>query len=158
MAAVASSAGTDTGREIVVTRVIEARRQVVFDAFTDPERLGRWWGPNGSRVTTHSFDFRPGGIWDATIHRPNGAEYPSRIEWSEIVPPERIVWIYGTKGDPQAVMTTLTLVDRGPTTEATLQLLFSSAAEREKAAKHHAVEGARYALEQLTAFAQEDKR
>lgn len=145
------SAQAETDREIVVTRIIEGPRKLVFDAFTDVERLGRWWGPDGATITTRAFDFRSGGVWDATIHGPGG-DFPNQIFWKEIVPPERIVWLYGTtKDDPRSVKTTLTLAERGGETEVTLRLLFATKEERENAAKYHGAEGARLSLDRLAA-------
>jgi uncharacterized protein YndB with AHSA1/START domain len=144
-----ASAQPDTDREIVVRRTIEGPRTVVFDAFTDETRLGRWWGPKGG-ITTRAFEFRPGGVWDATIKGPQG-EFPNYIVWKEIVPPERIVWMYYAMGkdDPNPVQTTLTLAERGTSTDATLQLLFGSKEQREQAEKYHAVQGAQQTLERL---------
>ena len=147
-----ASAQAETDREIVVTRIIEGPRTVVFDAFTEVDRLGRWWGPNGATITTRAFDFRPGGVWDATIKGPHG-DVPNYVVWKEIVPPERIVWMYHAMGkdDPNPVTTTLTLAERGATTEATLRLVFGSKQAREIAAKYGAVAGARQTLERLAA-------
>ena len=145
-----ASAQMETDREIVVTRIIEGPRTLVFDAFTDVDRLGRWWGPNGASITTRAFDFRPGGVWDATIKGPQG-DFPNYVVWKEITPPERIVWMYYGMGkdDPHPVETTLTLVERGQSTESTLRLLFASKEERENAARYHALEGARLTLDRL---------
>ncbi len=109
-------------------------------------------GPNGSTITTGVFEFRPGGVRDATIHGPYG-EYPNHIVWKQIVPPERIVWSYGSaKDDPQAVLTTLTLAEPGGATEVTLRLLFGSKEERdEKVAKYRAADGSRQSLDRLAA-------
>jgi uncharacterized protein YndB with AHSA1/START domain len=147
-----ASALAETDRKIVVTRVIEGPRKLVFDAFTDVDRLGRWWGPNQASITTRAFDFRPGGVWDATIKGPQG-DFPNYVVWNEIVPPERIVWMYygSGKDDPHPVKTILTLAERGATTVATLRLVFGSKEEREQAAKYHAAEGARATLERLAA-------
>lgn len=147
-----ASAPATSDREIVVRRTIEGPRKLVFDAFTDPERLGRWWGPNGASITTRAFDFRPGGIWDATIKGPQG-EFPNYVVWKEITPPERLVWMYyGTgKDDPNPVETILTLAERDATTDATLRLVFATKEAREMAKQYHAVEGARLTLERLAA-------
>jgi uncharacterized protein YndB with AHSA1/START domain len=146
-----ASAHADTDREIVVKRTIEGPRKVVFDAFTDVERLGRWWGPKGA-ITTRAFEFRPGGVWDATIKGPQG-DVPNYVVWKEIVPPERIVWMYYGMGkdDPNPVKTTLTLAERGASTDATLELRFGSKEQREQAEKYHAVQGAQLSLERLAA-------
>ena len=99
-------------------------------------------------------------MWDATIQGPDGKSYPNHWVWTEIVPPERIVWMYSLKkDDPNAVKTTLTLAERGNTTEATLQLLFSSKEERdEKVAKFYAAQGAQQTLESLAAYVTSGER
>jgi len=153
--AVGASQGTEADREVVVSRVIEGPRKLVFEAFTDVKHLASWWTvPSGSSITTRTFEFRPGGVWDSTIHLPGGAEYPNYLVWQEIAPPERIVWMYHGMGkdDPNPVRTILTLAERGAVTEATLRLVFSSKEERdEKVAKYHAAAGARQALDALAA-------
>ena len=78
-----ASAQAETDREIVVTRILEGPRKLVFDAFRDVDRLGRWWGPNRASITTRAFDFRPGGVWDATIKGPQG-DFPNYVVWNEI--------------------------------------------------------------------------
>ena len=150
-----SEASNEADREIRVSRIIEGPRRLVFDAFTSASHLAQWCAPwEGSKITTHAFDFKPGGVWDATIRGPDGKAYPNHWEWTEIVPPERIVWMYSLKkNDPNAVKTTLTLAERGNKTEATLQLLFGSKEERdEKVAKFYAAQGAQQTLESLAAY------
>jgi uncharacterized protein YndB with AHSA1/START domain len=146
-----AKASNEADREIVVSRIIEGPRRLVFDAFTSAAHLGQWCAPTGGKITTHSFDFKPGGVWDATIQGPDGSAYPNRWEWKEIVPPERIVWLYGSGTD--AVPTTVTLVDRGATTEVTLRILFGSKEERdEKVAKYYAAQGAQQSLDSLAVY------
>src|SRR5438270_12891064 len=151
----ASEASTEADREIVVSRIIEGPRRLVFDAFTSATHLAEWCDPwSGSKITTHAFDFKPGGVWDATIQGPDGRAYPNHWSWKEIVPPERIVWMYAMKkDDPHPVRTTLTLAERGNTTEATLRLVFGSKEERdEKVAKYYAAQGAQQSLDSLAAY------
>jgi len=57
----------------------------VWEAWTDPDLIGLWWGPDGFRTTTDSFDFRPGGRWVFTMHGPDGTDYPNEIVFDEIV-------------------------------------------------------------------------
>jgi uncharacterized protein YndB with AHSA1/START domain len=147
--------GSDEGdREIVVSRIIEGPRRLVFDAFTSAAHLGQWCAPKGGKITTTAFDFKPGGVWDATIQGPDGSTYPNHWTWKEIVPPERIVYLYGMgKDDPHAVPTTVTLVDKGTTTEVTIRILYGSKQERdEKVAKYHAAQGAKASLNSLAAY------
>lgn len=150
-----TEANSEAERSIVVSRVIEGPRRLVFDAFTSAAHLEQWCTPKGGSITTNSFDFKPGGVWDATIHGPDGSAYPNHWTWTEIAAPERIGWLYGMgKDDPNAVRSTLTLAERGATTEATLRLLFGSKEEKdEKVAKYYAAQGARASLDSLANWA-----
>jgi uncharacterized protein YndB with AHSA1/START domain len=147
----AAEASDTADREIVVSRMIEGPRRLVFDAFTSATHLGHWCAPSGGKITTHAFDFKPGGVWDATIQGPDGSAYPNHWEWKEIVPPERIVWLYGSGKD--AVPTTVTLVEKGAATEVTMRILYGSKAERdEKVAKYYAAAGAKQSLDSLASY------
>src|SRR3989442_15207418 len=105
----ASGASNEADREIVVSRVIEGPRRLVFEAFTSATHLAEWCAPwAGSKITTHAFDFKPGGVWDATIHGPDGRAYTKHWVRTAIAPPERIAWMYYLKKeDPSAGTTTL---------------------------------------------------
>src|ERR1700752_4973164 len=72
----AQSATAD--REIVISRVISAPRELVFEAFTEVRHLSQWWGPEGFTTTTRSFEFRVGGEWDFVMHGPDGTDYQDR--------------------------------------------------------------------------------
>jgi uncharacterized protein YndB with AHSA1/START domain len=141
-------------REIVVTRTIEGPRRLVFEAYTDVAHLSQWWGPNGFTTTTHSFEFRPGGVWEFIMHGPDGTDYPNWIEWREIVPPERIVYLHGEGGDdPTSFITTVTFVERGDATEITLRAVFKTKEQRDLVVERYdAIEGARQTLGRLAEF------
>jgi uncharacterized protein YndB with AHSA1/START domain len=125
----------------------------VFAAYTDVGHLARWWGPHGFTTTTHSFEFRPGGVWAFIMHGPDGVDYPNRIEWREIAPPERIVYLHGEReDDPRAFVSTVTLVERGGATEVTLRAVFQTKEQRDEAvARYGAIEGGRQTLGRLAA-------
>jgi uncharacterized protein YndB with AHSA1/START domain len=72
----------------MVSRLIEGPRDVVFEAFTEVRHLSRWWGPEGFTTTTRTFEFSEGGVWEFTMHGPDGSDYPNWIQWMEIRPPE----------------------------------------------------------------------
>jgi len=135
----AVSAEDTSDREISTTRLFDAPREMVFDAFTDAKKLERWWGPNGFTITTHEFESRPGGTWRFTMHGPDGRDYPNKIVWAAIDRPERIVYDH-VSGPP--FHTTITFVARGNKTEVTMRALFESAALRDRVVKEFgAVEG-----------------
>ncbi|HEX2034085.1 MAG TPA: SRPBCC family protein [Chloroflexota bacterium] len=78
-------------REIVITRVFNAPRHLVFDAWTKPELFVRWFGPRGWTVPVCEIDLRPGGAYRYVLRGPDGAEIVMRGVYREVVPPERLV-------------------------------------------------------------------
>jgi len=141
---------SETARAITVTRVFDAPRDLVFDAWADSKHLARWYGPSGFTITTHAMDFRPGGVWRFDMHGPNGVDYPNKITYLEIVKPERLVYDHGDQGTPGYFQTTVTFAEEGGKTKLTMRLLFPSAAERETVVKtYHAIEGANQTLDRL---------
>ncbi|HEV2014000.1 MAG TPA: SRPBCC family protein [Candidatus Dormibacteraeota bacterium] len=149
----AHSSHRASDREIVVSRIIEGPRRLVFEAFTDARHLGQWWGPNGFTTTTRAFEFRPGGVWDFIMHGPGGADLPNWIEWREIVPPERIVYVHGeSDDDPRAFTSTVTLVERGPATEVTMRAVFTTKEQCDEVIEQYgALEGGTQHLSRLAA-------
>jgi uncharacterized protein YndB with AHSA1/START domain len=85
----AGAAAADT--QIVLSRFFDAPRELVWQAFTEPAHAAEWWGPRGFTTTTHEHDLREGGVWLHTMHGPDGTDYPNRVTFREITPPERIV-------------------------------------------------------------------
>ncbi|TGN09702.1 SRPBCC family protein [Leptospira ilyithenensis] len=79
-------------REIISLRTLSFPRELVFKAWTEPERLARWWGPKDFRNTFEEFDLRPGGNWRFVMHGPNGDDYPNHCVFVEIVKPELLVF------------------------------------------------------------------
>ncbi len=82
---------TPNDREILSSRVFKAPRAAIFNAWTDPVRLARWWGPEGFSNTFHEFSLFPGGRWIFTMHGPNGKGYHNESIFSEIIENELIV-------------------------------------------------------------------
>ncbi|HXK32417.1 MAG TPA: SRPBCC family protein [Dehalococcoidia bacterium] len=144
----------ESEREIALSRSIDAPRALVFEAFADASHLARWWGPDGFTTTTRAFEFRVGGVWDYTMHGPDGTDYPNWIEWREIVPPERIVARHGSRADdPEAFVSTFTFVDRDGGTEVTLRSVFPTKAQRDLVIREfHAIEGGEQTLRRLAGY------
>ena len=146
-------------RMIVTTRVFDAPPALVFDAFTDPDHLARWWGPNGFTLTTHSFDFREGGVWRFIMHGPDGRDYPNRITFDEIDRPKRLAYRHSGEGDYEGIkfQNLITFEDLGGRTKLTMSALFPSAAERDRVAReHHADEGGKQTLGRLGEYIDAD--
>ncbi|MFI5955221.1 SRPBCC family protein [Cryptosporangium sp. NPDC051539] len=141
-------------REIVLSRMIDAPRELVFEAFTQVRHLSQWWGPEGFTTTTRSFEFRVGGVWDFVMHGPDGTDYQEWITWQEIVPPERIALLHGESlGDPNAFESVLTFAPAGATTRIVMRTVFPTKELRDEAVeKYHALEGGQQTLSNLAAF------
>lgn len=114
--------------ELMSRRKFDVPRNLVYRAWTEPELLSQWWGPNGFKNTFHTFDLRPGGVWEYTMHGPNGAEYPNRSVFHEIGP-ECIVLRH--ESSPHFILTaTFEDVDGG--TEITFRQTFETKEEYNK--------------------------
>lgn len=81
----------ETARELVITRVFDAPRSIVFKAWTEPERMKRWWGPKGFTLPFCKVDLRPGGVCHYCMRSPEGRDYWGKDVYREIVEPERLV-------------------------------------------------------------------
>lgn len=163
MAATGRDASVESGtaeREIVVSRVINAPRELVFEAFTEVRHLSRWWGPDGFTTTTRSFEFRVGGEWDFVMHGPDGTDYQEWICWTEIAPPEQIALRHGEfRGDPNAFESILTFAPDGAATRLEMRTVFRTKQQRDDAIeKYHAVEGGQQTLSNLAAYVSENVR
>ena len=136
----------EAARSIVVTRVFDAPRNLVFDAWTDAKHVGNWWGPRGFTTTTHEMDVRPGGVWRLTMHGPDGVDYQNKITYLEVVKPERLVYDHGGAG----ARVTVTFEDQAGKTRLTMRMVFPSAEERDRVVKkHNAIEGANQTLDRF---------
>ncbi len=141
-------------REILLSRVFHAPRELVWEAMTDPKHVVNWWGPRGFTTTIETMDFRVGGVWKHTMHGPDGANYPNKSVFREIVKPERIVYSHGggREGGPGASFVatwTFEVVDAGRT-KVTMRLVFASAGDRDFVVKEFgAIEGGQQTLMRL---------
>lgn len=94
-------ASKSKSNELKISRLYDAPLQAVWDAWTDPEQVARWWGPRGFTITTHSKDLRPGGTWVYTMHGPDGTDYPNTTYYYEVREREALVYDHGaSEGKP----------------------------------------------------------
>src|SRR5260221_1130217 len=143
-------------REIVITREFNAPRELVWEAMTNPKHVVNWWGPRGFSTTIETMDFRVGGVWKHVMRGPDGAKYPNKSIFKEIVKPERIVFSHGggrEDGPGASFVATWTFealaVDK---TRLTMRGVFPSAADRDFVVKEFgAIEGGKQTLERLGA-------
>ena len=145
------------GREIVISREVDAPRDLVWEAMTQPQHVVNWWGPRGFSTTIEEMDSCPGGLWRLVMHGPDGANYPNEHIFTEIAKPERIVFSHGGRRENGPSVSSVATWTFEPleerTTRVTIRMVFASAAERDRVAKEFgAVEGGKQTLERLEEY------
>ncbi len=124
MAAKSSAPAESAQRELVMTRIFDAPRELVFKAWTDPKHVAQWWGPKGFTNPVCEMDLRPGGSLRIVMRAPDGVDYPTTGVFREIVEPERLVFTdvaLDEKGNPVLEgLTIVTLAEHGGKTKLTL--------------------------------------
>ncbi|MDB6094329.1 MAG: hypothetical protein JWM32_1891 [Verrucomicrobia bacterium] len=144
-------------REIVTTRVFDAPRELVWEAWTNPKHVANWWGPRGFTTSIETMDVRPGGKWEQVMIGPDGTRYPNKSSFKEVVKPERIVYLHGggrEGGKGATFVATWTFEEVGPgKTRLTARMVFPSAEDRDFVAKEYgAVEGGQQTFARLAAY------
>jgi uncharacterized protein YndB with AHSA1/START domain len=111
------------GLTLKLTRTVSASRSTVWDAFTDPQRLAEWWGPNGFTVPSVEFDPLVGQSFRIAMQPPEGELFHLDGEFQEVDPPSRLAYTFRwdpPDPDDRETMVTLSLRDRGDETEVAL--------------------------------------
>jgi uncharacterized protein YndB with AHSA1/START domain len=130
------AASSSAAHELVITRVFDAPRALVFECWSDPKHLACWPGPRGFTASHHTLDFRVGGKYRACLRSPEGVDHWVGGVYREIVKPERLVFTHawddgqGNAG-PETVVTVTLSEQRGKTTMTFRQAFFESAASRD---------------------------
>lgn len=130
-------------REVVLVRVLDAPRAAVYAAWTDPAGFCEWFGPDGFTCTMHEMDVRPGGRTRFEMVGPDGTSYPSRMDYLEVLPNERLVMEHGSDvdDDPNRFRVTITLDEQSDgKTVLTLRQLHPTAERRNEVISFGAVE------------------
>jgi uncharacterized protein YndB with AHSA1/START domain len=136
-------------RELTITRVFDAPRELVFETWTKPEHMVRWWGPRGFTLPVCEIDLRSGGVFRFVMRGPDGRDYPFDGVYLEIVPPERIVFSGIIHDEPgHEVLTTVTFVEHEGKTKLTVHQTYSF----ESDATRGAPEGWTQSLDRLTEY------
>ena len=140
---------TPTAREIVMTRVFDAPRQMVFDAFSKPELLKRWFGPRGWSLVVCDVDFRVGGSWRFVLRGPDGKEMGMRGVYLEITPPERSVHMESFDDYPGESQVTAVFAEHNGKTTLTATVLYPSQEIRDIVVKTGMEHGAAESYDKL---------
>ena len=141
-------------RDLVITRIFDAPRELVFKAWTDPKHVAQWWGPKGFTNPVCELDVRPGGAIRIDMRGPDGVVYPMKGVFHEIVEPERLVVttsaLEDEEGNPALeVLNTVTFTEHNGKTKVTMQAVVVKSAPEAAAALKGMEEGWRQSLDRL---------
>ena len=144
---------TPSDREIIMTRVFDAPRRLVWEAWTNPEHLPRWMlGPEGWTMPVCDVDLRPGGAWHFVWRRSDGTEMEMRGVYREIAAPERLVATESWGGDWPETLITLILSEQDGKTTITQTILYPSQEARDAALKTGMAEGVSQSFDRLAGY------
>ena len=156
MATTTGTTQDTSNREILITRLINAPRELVFEAFTSPEHVIHWYGPDGFTITNKEMDVKPGGVWRFIMHGPDGTDYPNKIVFIEVVKPERLVYQHSDDDgnlEPIRFHVTVTFEKQGNKTDLTMRSVFETPEERDRVVKEYgAIEGGIQTLNRLQEY------
>jgi uncharacterized protein YndB with AHSA1/START domain len=110
-------------RELRITRILNAPRELVWEMWTDPDHIKHWWGPAGFTNSISKMEVKHGGEWEFIMHGPDGTDFKNKHIYKELVKPERIVLEHITS--PKFLLTA-TFTEQGDKTLLTLVGLFDS--------------------------------
>lgn len=140
-------------REMSITRVVDAPRELVWKIWTEPEHVREWWGPNGFTNTIHKMDVNPGGEWLLTMHGPDGTDYPNHIKFIEIIKPERLIYDHGQPEDGGQFRTFVRFDEEGGKTRVSMKGVFKTVEYRRMVIeKYGALEGQQQHIARMEAY------
>jgi uncharacterized protein YndB with AHSA1/START domain len=142
------------GNNLIFTKEFNSPRELVWDAWTNPDYISDWWGPKGFTTTIQQMDVVPGGVWRFIMHGPDGRNYKSKIQFIEVVKPERLVYKHveeeGT--GPVHFRVEVLFTQLGKKTSVSMKMTFDSPENLDQLNRDRGIEnGARDTLERLMA-------
>lgn len=137
-------------RELRITKTLNAPIDLVWEAWTKPEHIANWWGPNGFTNTIYKMDLKPGGEWDLVMHGPDGTDYKNKSVFKEIITNKKIV--YEHVSAPKFIAT-IEFEEQGEQTLIRWHMLFATAEEFIHTVKtFQADEGMKQNIEKFAVF------
>lgn len=131
--------------ELVIVREFDAPRKLVFDSFTQPEHLSKWWGPKGSQISIVTADIKPGGTFHYKLTAPDNTTMFGKFVYKEIIRPEKVVFVSSFADNagkviptpfpikfPNEILNTWELVELNGKTTITLRGVPINATEEER--------------------------
>jgi uncharacterized protein YndB with AHSA1/START domain len=149
----ATTFATPSDREVVITRVVDAPRRLVFTAHTSPAHVPHWMlGPAGWTMPVCEIDLRPGGGWHFVWRKSDGSEMSMRGVYREVVPHERVVWTEAWGEEWPETVNTLILTEQAGKTTISQRVLYPSKAARDAALRTGMQDGAAESYDRLADY------
>jgi len=143
------------GKKLIITRLLHAPRERVFEAWINPAQIIHWWGPDGFTNTILEMDVRPGGVWRFIMHGPDGVDYPNKIVYQTVDRPAHLHYLHSDDvpdGGSQFEVD-VRFVDKGETTELQMTMEFATAEALQQVVEQYgALEGAKQTMGRLAEF------
>ena len=140
-------------RELRINRVLDAPIALIWEVWTQPEHIAKWWGPNGFTNTITKMEMYPGGEWDLVMHGPDGTNYPNKSIVREVILHKKIV--YEHVSSPKFVAT-IYFEEAGEKTSISWHMLFETVEEFIRTVKtFKADEGLKQNLVKLNEYVKE---
>jgi len=137
-------------RELIISRTLNAPVDLIWEAWTHPEHIAQWWGPNGFSNTIHTMELKPGGVWDLVMHGPDGTDYKNKSIFTEIIPLRRIAYDHVSGPKFTAIIDFTAMGDQ---TLIRWQMIFDTAEELQHTIRtFKADQGLQQNVEKLSAY------
>jgi len=144
---------SQTEPTIETVRIVNAPRQLVFEAFSEEKYITQWWGPNGFSNRDTRWDFKPGGKWIFTMHHNELGDFPNVITFTEIIEDELICFDHGDNENPKQFTSRIDFEDEGKITRLTMKITFPTIADRDKVIEEvSAIRGQKETFDKLETF------
>ena len=142
-------------RELLITRTLNAPIDLVWEAWTNPQHIAKWWGPNGFTNTITTMDMKPGGEWILTMHGPDGTDYKNKSIFKEVILHKKIVFDHIAPN----FTATIEFKAQGEQTHLTWHMLFETVEQFIQVVKtFKADDGLKQNVDKLNAYLAEMKK
>ena len=142
-------------RELLLTRTLDAPIDLVWEAWTNPQHIAKWWGPNGFTNTITTMDMKPGGEWILTMHGPDGTDYKNKSIFKEVILHKKIVFDHIAPN----FTATIEFKAQGEQTHLTWHMLFETVEQFIQVVKtFKADDGLKQNVDKLNAYLAEMKK
>ncbi|MBZ0201799.1 MAG: SRPBCC family protein [Ignavibacteria bacterium] len=138
--------------EMIFTRIINAPRELVFEVWTDPKHLEKWWGPDGFSLSTSEYDLKSGGVWRFIMHGPDGKDFPNRVVFTEVSKPSLLKYRHTGDDETEWIKfeVIITFEDLGNKTRLKMESVFETKEDLQRVNEQYgAFEGGKQHLARL---------